>query len=288
MILVTGAGGKTGKAVINALISRGVSVRGIVNSEKNREKVKALGAETIMGDMRRLENMLRAVDGVESIYHISPNVHEDELEFGKTAVAAAVSAGVRRFVFHSLCHPQVESLPNHWLKLRVEDKIKESGLNFTILQPTPYMQNVLGQWKNIMERGIYEIPYQPSTLLGMVDLADIAEVAARVLTTEKNYDWATYELAGPEILSQVQVLDTLRRVTGKEINLEVISREKWCERAARNGMPPYAVSVFYRMFEFMENSGFWGNPGVLEWLLQRKAHRFEEWFTLTYHNGLTI
>ena len=278
MILVTGAGGKTGRAVIQALKSRGASVRGIVNSNINAQKIIALGAEAVLGDMGSLEDMIGAAEGAAAIYHISPNVHARELEFGQTAVAAALKAGVPRFVFHSLCHPQIESLPNHWLKLRVEEKIKESGLNFTIFQPTPYMQNVLGQRQNILERGVYEIPYQPSTLLGMVDLDDVAEVAARVLLTPKTYDWATYELAGPEILSQTEVLHIIRLVTGKEIALKVISREDWCARAASTGMPQYAVSIFYRMFEFMESSGFWGNPGVLEWLLERKARRFEAWF----------
>lgn len=282
MILVTGAGGKTGRAVIQALVARGARVRGLVNSEEKAQRVRSLGAEAILGDMYRVDDVARAADGAEALYHIPPNVHLGELEFGAIAVEAALKAGVGRFVFHSLCHPQIEALPNHWLKLRVEEKIKESGLNFTILQPTPYMQNVLGQWQNIVGKGVYEIPYKPSTLLGMVDLADIAEVAAMVLTTAKTYDWATYELAGPEALSQYQVHETINQALGHEVKMEVISREAWCERAERGGMPAYAVGIFYRMFEFMETSGFWGNPGVLEWLLGRKSRRFDEWFKGVY------
>jgi len=278
MILVTGAGGKTGRAVISALVERGATVRGIVKSAAAAEKIRALGAEAVIGDMLNVEDVRRAATGARAIYHIAPNVNPNEIEFGKTAIAAAKAEGVERFVFHSLCHSQIEALPNHWWKLRVEEKIKESGLNFTILQPTPYMQNVLGQWQNIMERGAYEIPYQPTTKLGMVDLADLAEVAAKVLTTEKTYDWATYELAGPEVLTQHDVLETIRRVTGREIRLEIISREDWCNRARKGGMAERAVEVFYKMFGFMEEYGFWGNPGVLEWLLGRPARRFEEWF----------
>jgi len=278
MILVTGAGGKTGRAVISALVERGATVRGIVKSAAAAEKIRALGAEASIGDMLNVEDVRRAATGARAIYHIAPNVNPDEIEFGKNAIAAAKAEGVERFVFHSLCHSQIEALPNHWWKLRVEEKIKESGLNFTILQPTPYMQNVLGQWQNIMERGAYEIPYQPTTKLGMVDLADLAEVAAKVLTTEKTYDWATYELAGPEVLTQHDVLETIRRVTGREIRLEIISREDWCNRARKGGMAERAVEVFYKMFGFMEEYGFWGNPGVLEWLLGRPARRFEEWF----------
>ena len=284
MILITGAGGKTGRAVIKALIGRGEDVRGIVKSTTAAEKIKALGAEPIQGDMLKVEDVRRAAAGVKAIYHIAPNVNPNEIAFGEAAIAAAQLEGVERFVFHSLCHSQIEALPNHWWKLRVEEKIKESGLNFTILQPTPYMQNVLGQWQNIVELGVYEIPYQPTTKLGMVDLADLAEVAASVLTTENTYDWATYELAGPEILTQNEVYTTIKHITGKDIRLEIISRENWCTRARRGGMPESAVDVFYKMFGFMEEYGFWGNPGVLEWLLGRPARRFDDWFSEEWKN----
>ena len=278
MILITGAGGKTGRAIIQELVRLGEPVRGIVKNERYAERIRTLGAEAVIGDMLNMDDIRRAAAGARAIYHIAPNVNPDEVEFGKTAIAAARAEGVERFVFHSLCHSQIEALPNHWWKLRVEEKIKESGLNFTILQPTPYMQNVLGQWQNIIERGVYEIPYQPTTKLGMVDLADLAEVAAKVLTTEKTYDWATYELAGPQILTQNDILQTIRQVTGRDIRLEIISREDWCERARKGGMPESAVEMFFKMFGFMEEFGFWGNPGVLEWLLGRKPKRFEEWF----------
>jgi len=282
MILVTGAGGKTGRAVISALIDRGARVRGLVNSEIKAQRIRSLGAEAFIGDMFIEGDLLTAAEGVRALYHISPNVHPGELEFGKIAIAAAKKAGVQRFVYHSLCHSQIEALPNHWLKLRVEEKIKESGLNFTILQPTPYMQNILGQWNNILERGIYEIPYQPSTLLGMVDLADIAEIAARVLTTESAYDWATYELAGPQVLSQLDVVDALQRVLDKKIMIKVIDRADWTARAGVGGMADHATSTLGMMFKFMEQYGFWGNPGVLEWLLGRNARKFEDWLRDVY------
>jgi NAD(P)H dehydrogenase (quinone) len=284
MILVTGAGGKTGRAIIRALIKRGASVRGLEMLEKQAERIRALGAEPAIGDMHKVDDVARAMEGVERVYLICPNVNPDELELGKVVIQAAKKAGVERIVYHSLLHSQIESLPNHWLKLRVEEKIKESGLKFTILQPTPYMQNTLGQWQNITERGVYEIPYEPTTLLGMVDLGDIADVAGRVLA-EEIHDWATYELAGPEILSQTDVVRIISEVTGKDIKIEVISRADWGERARRGGMPVYAADTLLKMFDFMEKSGFWGNPRALGWMLGRKPRTFREWFTYIHQNG---
>ncbi len=285
MILVTGAGGKTGRAIILSLVKRGAAVRGIEIEETRAEKIRALGAEAVIGNMYNIDDICAAAEGVHAIYHIPPNVHPDEIKLGKNVIAAAKKMGVNRLVYHSLCHSQIEALPNHWLKLRVEEKIKESGLNFTILQPTPYMQNVLGQWENIISRGIYEIPYEPATLLGMVDLGDIADVASKVLTTEHTYDWATYELAGPEVLSQKDVTKIISTVIGKDLMIKVISRPDWGKRARSAGMSEYEVEALLKMFEFMEYYGFWGNPGVLEWLLGRQARRFKDWIISIYQFG---
>ncbi|MGD2207623.1 MAG: NmrA family NAD(P)-binding protein, partial [Anaerolineae bacterium] len=121
MILVTGAAGKTGRAVIRALAARGAAVRALVHRSGQVSKVEALGAETIVGDMRDGVAMDRAARGAHAVYHICPNVSPDEVTIGQTAITAARRAGVEHFVFHSVLHPQVEAMPHHWLKMRVEE-----------------------------------------------------------------------------------------------------------------------------------------------------------------------
>ena len=73
-------------------------------------------------------------------------------------------------------------MTHHWNKLRVEETLFESGLSYTILQPASYMQNVLGGWQAIVEHGVYAAPYSVETRMSMVDLEDIAEATAVVLT----------------------------------------------------------------------------------------------------------
>jgi uncharacterized protein YbjT (DUF2867 family) len=121
MILITGAGGKTGQAVIKAVAARGENVRALVHREAQASAVKALGArEAVVGDMRDEEALRRAMEGARAVYHICPNVNPDEVTIGRTVITAARAAGVERFVFHSVLHPQVEAMPHHWNKLRVE------------------------------------------------------------------------------------------------------------------------------------------------------------------------
>ena len=143
MILVTGAAGKTGLAVIRALAARDVPVRGLVHQEEYRVSVLEAGAQqALLGDLLNEKDLRVALAGVRVIYHIPPNVHPREVDIGDIAIQEASRAGVEHFVYHSVLHPQLEEMPHHWLKLRVEERLIASGLPFTILQPTAYMQNI--------------------------------------------------------------------------------------------------------------------------------------------------
>jgi NAD(P)H dehydrogenase (quinone) len=149
MILVTGAAGKTGLAVIKALAARGAGVRALVRRAEQVVEVAAQGAsEVVLGGFDDAAALARAVRGATAIYHISPNVSPHEISYAQAVVAAAEAAGVRRFVYHSVLHPQIEAMPHHWAKLRVEEMLLGSGLDVTILQPTAYMQNILGGWRS--------------------------------------------------------------------------------------------------------------------------------------------
>src|SRR4030081_2075517 len=97
MILVTGAGGKTGKAVIKALVACGTPVRAFVRSFAHEAALTAMGArEVVAGAMDDAQALSRAVKGVDAIYHICPNVNPHEAAFAKTLVAAANDVGVSR------------------------------------------------------------------------------------------------------------------------------------------------------------------------------------------------
>jgi len=148
MILVTGAAGKTGKAVVAALAAKGVGVRALVRNLDHAGSLTALGAaEVSIGSFEDTRALALAAAGVQAIYHICPNVSAGEVAYAKAIVAAARDQGVRRFVYHSVLHPQIEAMPHHWEKMRVEEMLFASGFDLTILQPAAYMQNILGAWR---------------------------------------------------------------------------------------------------------------------------------------------
>ena len=274
MILVTGAAGKTGRAVIRALAARGAAVRALVHRAEQRDVVTEAGArEVVTGDMRVASDLLPALKGVRAVYHIPPNVSPDEVTLGEAMIGAALAAGVEHFVYHSVLHPQVEAMPHHWLKLRVEEALFASGLPYTILQPTAYMQNVLGQRQSIVDEGRYVVPYAVETRLSLVDLRDVAEVVALVLTAPGHL-WATYELVGTEPLSQTEVAAQLSRALDRPVRAEALSREVWAEQARAAGLGEYQVETLLKMFRYYERFGFSGNSRVMEQLLGRSARSF--------------
>ena len=269
MILVTGAGGKTGKAVIKGLVARGAPVRAFVRGSAHQAALTALGvSEVVTGEMDDAQALSRAAKAADAIYHICPNVSPQEVVFAKVVIAAASSQGVDRMVYHSVLHPQIEAMPHHWNKLRVEELLFGSKLDITILQPTAYMQNSLAEWDRMVRDGIYRVPYPVETKLSLVDLDDLAEAAALVLTST-GHSGATYELVGSPPLSQIEIAETFGEALNKTVRAEAENVEGWDQRARSTGMDDHARETLIKMFRAYARDGLAGNPNVLGWLLGR-------------------
>jgi uncharacterized protein YbjT (DUF2867 family) len=267
MILITGSAGKTGRSVIKALVEREVSVRALVRRPDQVSLVKALGTQQVLvGDMRSPQIIQQAVQGVQAVYHICPNMSADELPIGINVIDSARSAGVEHFGYHSVLKPQVRSMPHHWNKMLVEEHLIESRMPYTILQPAAYMQNLAAHWESFVHDGIYPVPYPAGTRLSLVDLLDVAQVVAIVLT-EPGHRFATYELVSTEGLSQTQVADILSQQLERRINVVTIPVEQWRQQAEAAGLGNYQVETLLKMFSYYEQYGFEGNSNVITWLL---------------------
>jgi uncharacterized protein YbjT (DUF2867 family) len=269
MILVTGAGGKTGKAVIEALLLEDAAVRAFVRSMAHGTALTVMGVnEVVVGTMDDPHALARALRGAEAVYHICPNVHPHEVAFARLLIASATDLGVPRLVYHSVLHPQIEAMPHHWNKMRVEEMLFTSALDVTILQPTAYMQNSLAQWDSMVGDGIYRVPYPIETRLSLVDLDDVADVAALVLTNT-GHSGATYELVGTPPLSQIEVAETFGRALNRTVRAEAETIESWENRARSAGMDDHQRDTLIKMFQAYTSYGLKGNPNVLSWLLGR-------------------
>lgn len=273
-ILITGAAGKTGRAVISALQERGAGVRALVHRPEQAAGLHALGADDVVaGDLMDKDLLARAFEGVSSVYHVCPNMHPGEVEIADRVITAALAAGMQHVVYHSVLHPQTEAMPHHWQKMRVEERLFESGLPFTILQPAPYMQNVLAHRQRMVQAGELPVPYAAATRLALVDLPDVGAAAAAVLL-EPGHHQAIYELVGEAALTQNDVAAILSWELGREVVVKEISLDSWRNEAEARGLGRYQVDSLVRMFQYYEAHGLTGNPTVLRWLLGRAPTSF--------------
>lgn len=285
MILVTGAGGKTGRALIKAL-STLESVCAFVYHEEHVAVMKSLGAEkVIIGDMRDEASIRSAMQGAQSVYHICPNMSPDEIIIGKLVIGEARNARVEHFVYHSVLHPQSEKMNHHWDKMRVEEMIFESGVPFTILQPAPYMQNLLADWKNIVKNGVLRIPYSVRADFSFIDLEDLAE-AVKVVLTEPNHKNAIYELAGTSPISHVEVAKILSGVLDRDVRAEEEKISDW--KLHVKGLSEYALENLIKMFEYYDQWGLVGNPNVLKWLIKKELTSLESFIERTLNESNVI
>lgn len=269
MIAVTGAAGKTGRAVLRALAERDAPARAIVHRDEQGEAVRRAGAaEVAAADLRDADALAEALAGVRVVYHIGPNLHPDEQGLGEAVITAGERAGVARVVLHSVLHPQTEAMPHHWRKLRLEERLVASDLAATVLQPAAYAQNLAPYVPEMAARGRLRLPYRPEARIALVDLDDVAEVAARVVLDDAHAG-ATYQLCGAAGLSQHDIAAAATRVLGRAVAAEAVDLDAWEARARAGGLDADRAAALRAMFAYYDAHGLPGNTGVLAWLLGR-------------------
>jgi uncharacterized protein YbjT (DUF2867 family) len=271
VIVVTAANGRTGRSVIAALARRGHNVRAFDIAPDAPELVDLGATEVVAGDMLEPVDLVRAIDGARAVIHIGPPMHPREAQMGHGVVAAARAAGVGHFVQFSVTHPQLEPLLNHQSKLAVERVVLLSRLPFTILQPMHYMQNI--DIERVLATGVLVQPYDPATPLAHVDLDDVAEVAARVVTDPAHH-YATYELCGDDFHNAHGLAEIITAVSGTPVTARRVSIAPAATASTRSWAGDYRADALVRLFDHYGRYGITGNPNVLTWLLGRPPTSF--------------
>jgi NAD(P)H dehydrogenase (quinone) len=165
-------------------------------------------------------------------------------------------------------HPQIEAMPHHWQKMRVEEMLLASGFDLTVLRPTAYMQNIHNVWDGIIADGMFRVPYPAETRLSLVDLDDVGEAAAIVLM-QHGHSGATYELVGTKPLSQTEVASAIGVALGRVVRVEAETPTAWETRAATRGVGEQERAALAAMFRYYASHGLIGSTNTLRWLLGR-------------------
>ena len=274
IVLVTGASGRTGRAVIAALAACSARPRAFHRREDQRDAVAAAGAaESAIGDLNDADSLKRATEGCDAVVHIGPPMEAKEVEQTEALLDAAARGGVSRFVYYSVMHPLRREVRHHRLKLDAEEKVIESGLPYTIVQPMRYMQHLEPIWSQVTGEGVHAMPFGVDKRFSLVDLLDLADAAA-VVATQAGHLYATYELAGSEALSMGDAAQILSEELGRPVQARAVSLEEMAAGARAKGLSEDRIAQMQVMNGHYDAYGFLGNPNVLGWILGRPPTTF--------------
>jgi uncharacterized protein YbjT (DUF2867 family) len=252
MLLVTGATGTTGTEVLRGLRARGVEVRALVHDEAKAEPVRALGAEPVVGEMGDPKTLEPALEGVERAYLVAP-VSPMQAEYEQLFVETAKAAGVKQVVKLSMIGASTES-PLRFAKTHavVERALRESGMEWTFLRPTGFMQNNL-DWPARVQDGKFYSPV-PDAAFSIIDARDVAEVAVVALTGEEHANRA-YALTGPEAVSYRDQAQRLFAAAGREVTVEEVPVAAVKQALVQAGVSPWNADGVAELWELYASGG---------------------------------
>lgn len=287
MILVTAAHGHQGKLLIPKLKAAGLRVRAARVSAGRDEELLALGAdEVFVGDLSDVDTYTRALDGITTVYHVGPGAVPGEKEMGFALIEAARRCGTRHVVMSSVHHSIINIL-QHRYKRDIEEKLVESGLDFTILKPCDFMMDEV-YVAPAVATGTYAMFWKekPGRRGSLIDLHDLTDVAAKVIIEGDRHFQASYELVGPDKLTSHEIVRILSRVIGKKIGIAQMTPRELLKVLYGVDEPTpelkHQFEVLTSIADWYAEYDFIGNPNVLTWLLGRPPTSFEQFARRAY------
>jgi uncharacterized protein YbjT (DUF2867 family) len=271
-VLVTGATGNTGSILVPALREAGVEVRALVRDESKAQPLEGIGVEIVLGDLDRPETIAPAVDGVDKIYLLTWNGATQEQQ-AKNVIHAAAEAGNPYIVRHSMWGSEKSRIIQQGY--RVEQALKSSGLPWTLLKPTFFMQNTMMAAQTIASDGAIYWDMGDGKL-GMIDLRDVADAALAVLTGS-GHEGKSYILTGPQAISFHDVAATFSKVLGKDVKYVKVPQEAGVQSMIGMGFPEWIAKGYGELDEgFSENFASRVTDNV-ETLTGHPARSFEQY-----------
>jgi uncharacterized protein YbjT (DUF2867 family) len=266
MILVTGASGNVGKAVLNEVARSGAKHKAMYRSPEEAAKAPA-GTATVVADFSKKETLTSALRGVERVYLVCSPVPE-LVQLETNVIEASGAAGVKHIVLNSAlgAGDYPKSFPS-WHR-KVEDTLKGTDISFTILRPNSFHQNVLTYFApSIRAQGVF-FSSMGDARVSFLDVRDIAAVAAKALAGGEHIG-KTYELNGPEALSYTELAEKISRHTGCAVQYVDIPTEAQRKAMLDQGMPVWQVDALLDLQEYYTS----GKGGEVDQLLPKLLGR---------------
>jgi uncharacterized protein YbjT (DUF2867 family) len=242
-ILVTGATGLAGSAVVREFIRSGHPVRALVRNPTRAAALRAFPTvEVAEGDLLRPQTLRGALQGVDRALLVSsPDEHMVEAQ--TSFIDAAKSSGVKHIVKFSGLSAADTGTPFIFgaMHAEIECYLQDSGLSWTHLRPSQFMTEYLRELPTILAQGALCLPFKDARLVP-VDIADIARAVFLLLTTS-GHEGKTYALSGPEALNMDQIAHKIGEAIGRTIRYVNITREDRNVALLAAGVPEFLVQA---------------------------------------------
>jgi uncharacterized protein YbjT (DUF2867 family) len=274
MILVTGATGTVGRELVPILSARGTAFKAMVRKEADRDALARKGVTAVVADFTNSIQLSEALAGIEQVYLVGPPDSPHVTHEG-AVIDAARQAGVRRIVKQSAmaAHDTSACAFKRWNGM-IERQLMYSGLTYTILRPTGFMQNFVNyEAAKIAATGTIRAPLGDARV-SWIDVRDIATVAATVLC-EEGHEGRVYDLSGPEALSHYEVATKLSSATKRDIRYEPLSDAEAYWQMIAHGLPPSAARSMLSLYQAYREAGTGPVTGWIEILTGRAPRSFD-------------
>ncbi|MGA2080200.1 MAG: SDR family oxidoreductase [Holophaga sp.] len=237
MILVTGSTGKIGQHLVQALQAKGASFKALARSDGSARALEGRKVQVVRGDLKDPAAFKAALRGIDRLFLLSSAPHGSRLEL--PALELAKAAGVRHVVKLSALGSDADTsnplLREHAV---VERALEASGLAFTVLRPTFFMQNWVAFYANVIKAGQPVCLNAGDARLGWIDTRDIADVAVEALTGT-GHEGLIYDLTGPETFSHREVAARLSRLLARPVSYQPVSDAQAFAAMKGMGMDPW-------------------------------------------------
>ena len=274
LVLVTGATGKQGGAVVEALLTRGHQVRALTRNSASpaANRLREHGVEIAVGDFSDQDSLVRAARVADAVYAMSTPYEqgaEKETGQGVTITDAAKAAGVAHFVYSSVASANRATGISHFDgKYAVEKHLLASGVPYTIVAPVFFMENLLQPWTlPSLRQGKLAMALPANRSLQQIAVADIGAFVAAVIERGDPVFGRRFDIAGDELTGK-EAAAILSTATGRDVHYE--------------GFPPGVLRAqsedMALMFEWFDSTGYAADIKSLRRDFPKvKWHTFEQW-----------
>jgi uncharacterized protein YbjT (DUF2867 family) len=243
-ILVLGASGNVGSALSNRLAATGRPVRAFFDPSTPRRAAFAAGVEIVHGRFEDADALRAAAAGVAAVFLLTPP-HPAQVAWQRSAVEAAQRGGAQRIVKLSAFESGADS-PLHMGRWHHDGElaVRDSGLAWAIVRPQYFLQNLRPAWRRAVADGVLAGAAAPDLRLGLVDVEDVAAVAAVALTSPA-HDGEVLVPTGPQALSFDDLAARIGRFAGRDIVYRQRPRDEVAAELVQRGFPDWHVEDYF-------------------------------------------